>query len=731
MNMFDETSPEDSPEEMGKSETNESTKKLVLQLTQKIKADKRYFADAFKQMRIDMQIATFGCEKDWDKQNYVANYVGSHINRKTERLYAKNPKAEARRAESMDFALWDEDVKSLQMAMQASQMLSQLPPQQSLDPMTGQIVQMPPQIPPELQQAQAVVQDAMQGMEKRKLITKFGKTLEILFSHALRQQNPVDFKTSMKQAVRRACTTAVAYIEVGFQRAYGLRLESQNKLADSKMRLEHLKALAEEINDGEITDPSAEIAELQAGIAALETEQDVLLREGLVFDFPPTTRVIPDRLCKNIVGFIGASHLTVEYLYTPNQVREIFGIDLENQFSPYRFNAETDEKNDYTNENFVADDVYDDQDQEQRQPQEKRGMVCVWKHFDKPSGLVYYLADGYKDFLKPPAAPDVKVDDFFPVRALTFNQIENEALLFPPSDVYLLTPMQREINRSREGQREHRSAARPRWVYANGSFEEEDIENLEKCEAMSAISMNFDPSVKIADILQTTPVPGVDPNLYDTNQYFNDMTLVVGAQASQFGGMDKGTATAASIAADVGASAASSGVDDLDAFLTWVARSSSQILLQEMSPETVQKIVGVGAVWAGLNGVPPMDMAMVAEELYLDIEAGSTGKPNRAIEIQTWKEMLPFLIQMGSIPSEWLARETLRRADDRMDLTEAVVAGLPSILAQNRMAQMSTGNPETDPNQQGDTGGDKSPAPRGSGGGEVPMGSNNGKEKPM
>jgi hypothetical protein len=112
--------------------------------------------------------------------------------------------------------------------------------------------------------------------------------------------------------------------------------------------------------------------------------------------------------------------------------------------------------------------------------------------------------------------------------------------------------------------------------------------------------------------------------------------------------------------------------------------------------------------------------------VYLEVEAGSTGRPNQAVQINNWKTMLPFLLQMGSIPSTWLARETLRRLDDKMDLTEAVVDGLPSLVAQNAMAQVSTGDPATEPTQQGADGAHNAPAAPGGPAGTGPaMGDNN------
>ena len=148
--------------------------------------------------------------------------------------------------------------------------------------------------------------------------------------------------------------------------------------------------------------------------------------------------------------------------------------------------------------------------------------------------------------------------------------------------------------------------------------------------------------------------------------------------------------------------------------------------MREMPAEEVVRLVGPGAVW------PDQGLKDIAEEVYLEVEAGSTGRPNQAVEINNWKSMLPFLIQMGSIPSTWLARETLRRLDDRMDLTEAVVDGLPSIVAQNSMAQptpapAANGAPN-DPTAQGAEGQNNGPAaPGGPSGTDAPMGDNHGR----
>lgn len=677
---------------------------LVARILRTIKEDKLFHKDAFQRMREDMYMATHGRDASWHESLYTANIAGRHVKQRVAALYAKNPKVVARRKETLDFAVWDENPDSLMLAFQtvqqaAQMMAAQVDPltgQPPVDPMTG--VPMEPQTPPGFMEAQAMLEDFQNGMERRKNFNKIGKTLEILFAHAMREQKPLDFKTGMKTVVRRACTTGVGYVEIGIQREFGPRPGITEQLADARQRLEHLRRLIGEAAEGDIESTSAEMAELQASMESLQAEEEIVLREGIVFDYPQATKVIPDRMCRELVGFVGARHITLEYLFTPQEVQEMFpDADLKNGYIGYKGDGV---KLEGEVAHFTANE--DGSVNEDRQPVD--GLVCVYKFYDKPSGQVYCVADGYKDFLRPPSAPDVFVEDFWPVYALTFNAVENEKELFPPSDVRLLRHMQEEYNRSRQGMREHRDAARPRWAYSNGALDPSDIEKIGKAEPMTAVALNKDPQSKLSDMLEAFPVPGVDPNLYGTEQYFTDVQFTVGSSEAQFGGVAQATATESAIAANATSAASSASVDDLDAFLSVIARASSQVLLKEMSPERVTEIVGPGALW------PEMTLAQIADELYLDVEAGSSGKPNQAVEINNWQQMMPFLIQMPGINPMWLARETIRRLDDRLDLTEAIAAGMPSIVMQNQAQQPGPADPANNPNAQGAEGASNAPA---------------------
>lgn len=706
----------------------ERVKQLVSEITTRIKEDKKHHEKAFKRMRRDMNVAMWGSESSWHEDNYRANIVGRHIKAKTAALYAKNPKATARRRETMDFVVWDENPASLQLAYQTVQQATMVMQQTAamnemmppvIDETGTPVPPPPPQLPPGTEEANALLEDFQQGLQRRQTLAKFGKTLEIVFAHQLKEQKPLDFKRGMKALVRRALTTCVGYVELGFQREYGPRPGMTEKLADARGRLDHLRNLAEQAAEGEIDEYDAEMAELEASIASLQAEPEIVIREGLIIDYPASTKVILHKLTKQLDGFVGAQWLTIEYKYTVDEVKELFGVDLGDSYRSYTMNAGSSRE-------YAANDVMDD-DYEWSPPEKKKSnLVCVWKHYDKAANLVYFVADGHPAFLREPAAPDVFVEGFWPVYALTFNAVESEDELFPPSDVTLLLDMQREYNRSRQGKREHRQAARPRWVYPNGAFgEEDDPLRLKNLKPFEAVGLDLDPAAKVGDIFQAFPVPGVDPNLYDTGEIFTDMQLVGGAQEAQYGGVAKATATESAIAANATNSSDGSAIDDLDSFLTTLARDAGQILKREMSEEKVKQIAGPGAVWL------PVTMAELVEEVDLEVEAGSTGKPNKAVELENWSRLLPMVMQMPNMDPVWLLKETLRRMDDRLDLTDAIAAGIPSIAAQNMQSRQAlpppgaaTGATPNSPDQQGPQGASNAPKPQQEGGSGPAFGSN-------
>jgi hypothetical protein len=315
----------------------------------------------------------------------------------------------------------------------------------------------------------------------------------------------------------------------------------------------------------------------------------------------------------------------------------------------------------------------------------------------------------------------VFVESFWPVFAITFNDVENEDELFPPSDVDLLMHQQREHNRTREAVRQHRIANRPLYVTPTGAFEEEDAVNLSDYAAHSVIELDgLKDGQDVKKLLQPVDKVPIDPNVYETSAIFQDVQRVVGAQDATVQ-PGKTSATQSSIDESSKMTSLASNIDDVDDLLTNLAKKSGQVLLLNLEKEQVMEIVGPGAVWPELSG------EQVMKEVWLECEAGSSGRPNKTQDLADFERVAPFMMQMPGIRPPWMTKHLIKILDSKIDLEEAMSEGLPSIQAINSLmgqpqqpggAMAGTdGDPAQDPTQQAAAGENNMPQ-----GGDTPGG---------
>lgn len=635
---------------------------LVKKLQGGVTSAKKHWAKKFKQMRADM---LFLSSHQWEEEGpdstkYVANITQRHVQQRVASLYAKNPKAVCRRRKTLDFAVWDETstmLQGIEAAMAASQQ-------------TGMPIDL---------QVTALMQDVSAGVQKRQMLDRISKTLEIVFAYQVRQQNP-PFKKQFKQLIRRVLATSVGYIKLGFQRYLEKRPEDVEKITDVTQQIVKIEALLADLHDDELDKSKAEVEQLRLMLNDLQAKPDVIVKEGLVFDFPRSTSIIVDPRCTDLNGFLGAQWVAQEFILEKSEVKEIYNIDLGKSYTQY-IDPQSAQPGDTSNK--PDDDT-------------RRGRVCVWELYHKTDNMCYVIAEGHADFLKEPSEPDIQLERFWPFFALTFNQVEQEESIFPDSDIQLIRPMQKEYNRCKQGQREHRIANRPKTAVAAGVLEQADREKLESHPANAVLEIQgLLPGVKISDVLQPINGPAITRELYDTTDVFEDTLRVLGSQEANLGG-EQGdvTATQSSIAESSRVSALSSNIDDIDDMFTELAEASGAVLLRELSSDTVTKIAGPGAVW------PEMTANEIAQELYLEIEAGSSGRPNKAADIANFEKLAPILLQLPGLSPEWLIKETVKRLDDNLDPSDAILSAAASIVATNANKQLATGNPATDPTMQ-------------------------------
>ena len=683
-------------------DTPENVKALVSKWQGKIRRAKGCFDTIFTQMGRDQDfLRGKQWETDTEKETkYVANWTQHVINEKVSQVYAKNPKANCRRRKTLDFKIWDGErasLSSLQAIMNPQpQPIAGPGGAPMMDPATGSPMMGPP-APPD-PNAIALLQDVQQGLAKRFMMDRIATTLEIIFEHEIKEQNP-PFKKQMKQMIKRVLTNSVGYVKIGYQRFLQRRLEDSERVTDITQRLADIAATQSDLIDEEIHEDSPEVAKLTAELDALrDTDSDHVSREGLVFDFPKSRSIIIDPCCTQLSGFTGAQWVAQEYHLTKEDVEEIFGVDVGLAYTGYSVNGENSKNHSPSTTPIVGD----------KEKVEKE-RVCLWEIYAKKEGLVYYVADGYPDFLQKPAPPEVRTNRFWPWFPLCFNEGENENMIYPVSDVGLMRPMQLEYNRARNGLREHRYANRPATAVAQGALDQTDEDKLTRFPANALIKIKgLGAGQKIEELLQVIKRPPIDPALYETNAIMSDVQIVTGSQQANMGTTNSSTATQSGIAESSRMSSTSSYVDDLEDMLNELFGAGGEILFSQMSAETATDIAGPGAVW------PELTAQDISNELYLEVEGGSSGIPNQAVAVANAEKLIPLIMQIPGVSPEFVLKLLIKRLDDNLDPTDAVSDAVESIVSMNRGAQGAgpgAAMAASDPHMQGPQGGQQPPRP--------------------
>jgi flagellin-specific chaperone FliS len=645
-------------------EPGEAREALVKRWQSRVREARTYWKPAFERMRASMSFVN-GDQWETDTrrrrkrrrdaerdERYVANIALRHVLQRTAELYPQNPTVKAKSRPKIMATVWDGSMASLQQAQMGMQQALTAGPAGMRSAM----------------QANAILQDVQMVKQYDQLMDRIARTLEILYQYNIEEQTH-SFKTMMKMTVRRAIVTSVGYVKLGFQRAMKMDPAIEARIADMSERLANIERLAQDMADGEFEHDSADAEALGLAVKALQAEPQLIVREGLSFDYPDSTSIIPDKKCRTLRGFLGSDWVAQQYILTPDEIQEVYGVDIGHGYAVYDDNGETNEG--VVNRHYDAGG---------RDSDSVQGHACVWEIYHRKDGLVYVVCDGYCDFLQEPTSPDVEISRFYPWFAFVLNEGYDENVLFPQSDIDLIRDMQLELNRARQGLREHRRANRPKTVVAAGVLEETDKDKLRTHPANAVLELNaLAPGQKIDDVLQVVKNPPIDPAVYDTAPTFEDMLRVLGSDQADQGTTSNATATEVSVAQFSQHTDVSSVTDDMNDMLTDMARAGGEILMLNVSAQVVKEIVGPGAVW------PEIDRQTIAKNVYLEVDAGGDGAPNKAQDVQNIVQLAPILQRVPGISPEWLARQIIQRMGADLDLTDAFAEGMPSIEALNQL----------------------------------------------
>lgn len=82
-------------------------------------------------------------------------------------------------------------------------------------------------------------------------------------------------------------------------------------------------------------------------------------------------------------GFVGCDRVTEQYFLTKDQIQKIYNVDVGSKAKCYVPKS-------LGLGEFQRSDGLDENKKEQR--------YCLWEIYDRPTGLVYVICDGYPDY---------------------------------------------------------------------------------------------------------------------------------------------------------------------------------------------------------------------------------------------------------------------------------------------------------------------------------------------
>lgn len=638
--------------------------------------------DAFDRMDECMALARRGATKEWDNTRYIVPILNRLVGQVVAQLYARNPTAIAARRRRRMFTIWDGTMSTLKEATDQMQQAMQ----------TG--------MPPDPQSA-AIVADAEKVKQYNIMLDGVGDTLTILHNYFI-QDPAAKYKRQFKGLIRRVEVCGVGYVKLGYQRIMQKDPDVTTKLNDATEQMATLRGMIAGAARDALPEESAQMEQIRTLTADLQQQETVIVREGPIWSFPKSKRVIIDPACEQLSTLVGADWTAEEYHKTPEEIEEDWQVDVGQQFTAYRPH-DTSWQRWGMSEGRVKE----------------QNTARVWRVMNRKAGQEFVICEGYPDYVKPPAPPAIKLRRFFDIFPLVFDEIEDdEGEIYPPSDVWNCRFSQSSYNSKRQGIREHRMANRPGYVTTKGTFSEGDLNKFENHPTAAIIELDavLDKDQKVSDKIQAKPVMQIDPKQYEVDSDWQDILRVTGQQQANMGPVADTTATEASISEESRQVGQSDRADDIDDFLTELVGSTGEVMLLNMTRDTVVQIVGPGAVWPEM----PDTREEIAEDVTLGTRAGASGRPNAQQDLTRLQTAMPFVLQMPGVNPIPLGQKYMDLLLPDHDVEDAIVEGLPSITAMNNMAAKPpspvTGGPggaAAEPAAQGPVGQQNVPRPPG------------------
>lgn len=513
----------------------------------------------------------------------------------------------------------------------------------------------------------------------------FAKTVELVVSRLWKQGR---LKPAVRKAVRSSLAVGPGWLKVVLVTDKREDPTVKAALNDARDNLARIQAQQQALQEGQVDDQQAAAAQLQLDIQGLEANLEVVVRKGLAIDFCSAEDVQLSLDVRFVSDYLDAGWIAND-LYVPrSELAEMFPRlnDTERKSASAYFQRQpksgnalspADELSDRDAQQFGKDGSADGNSVE---------FVKVIEVWDKRDNLIKTMVDGVKRWARDPYSPPQASTRFYPYFLLAFYEVDGSR--HPQSLSWRLKKLQDEYSAARSSFRKTRSRSIPGTLFNQAQLDKTNAEKLTGSTEQELIGLSpTNPNIDLRTLFAEKPVARVDPLVFDTSQIQRDMEKISGVQEAQQASISQAkTATEAEIQQGGFAARTSSDRDTVEMMLDELAQYTAEVALQALSIKDAQRIAGPKAFWPANMSIE--DLLTLVE---VDIEAGSTGKPNTNAEREAWTVAMPLITgtmekiqqarMMGNEPlaSAYIAilRETLARMGDRIDV-EAFIPQLPS-----------------------------------------------------
>ncbi|KKM87923.1 hypothetical protein LCGC14_1263980, partial [marine sediment metagenome] len=447
---------------------------------------------------------------------------------------------------------------------------------------------------------------------------------------------------------------------------------------DNMARLVAKRKAIQENEDKDEDEINALIKESELLMASLTEKLEVVFRRGLAVDFVRGEDMQVSLDVGEISDYLSANWVANQMFIQQDEAPMMFPRLESEDLKTAKIFYQRKDKKDASAANVTDSDAekYTPATQTSDGAEDEVKFIRVVELWDKRDNHIKTMIDGVNRWARLPYQPPYASTRFYPYFELALFEVDGDR--HPQSLTGRLVKLQEEYSSARSNGRLARERSVPGIIFDAQKITPDDIKKIERSVTQEYVGVNPIGGDDIRKAFAEKPVGQYDPRIYDTTPSVKDMEVMAGVQEALSQGISRTkTATEANIEQTGFASRTGADRDTEEDVLTDLAQYTAELSMQALPYNYVVKIAGKLAFWP--EGLP---FEEVVTMVNVEIEGGTTGKPNKQAEQQSWATVMPLIretiivIQQafatGNVPLaealQELLRETLQRMDDRVNL---------------------------------------------------------------